>query len=180
MVLAQVTDFVIELVIGEDCSTDSTRAIAQCYEAQYPGLVRVFTPEKNIGIMPNLMATIDACRGEFIALVEGDDYWTDITKLQQQVDALKANGHCALCCHDAEIFYDVGSALTMVFSQHVAAHALPPPSDEGSYLQLTQLDLARVGWVIPSASLVFRSSSLPRPLPAWFAGVYSGNLRWSI
>lgn len=174
-VLMQETDFDVELIIGEDCSTDTTRTIAQAYEQRYPSRIQVLTPDTNLGIMRNLMATFAACHGEYIAFLEGDDYWTDTTKLQRQVDALKANGHCALCCHDAEIFYDVGSALTMVFSQHVAAHALPPPSDEGSYLQLTQLDLARVGWVIPSASLVFRSSSLPRPLPAWFAGVYSGD-----
>lgn len=174
-VLMQETDFEVELLIGEDCSTDTTRAIAQAYEQRYPGRIQVLTPNANLGIMRNLMATFAASKGEYIAFLEGDDYWTDTTKLQRQVDALRANGHCALCCHDAEIFHDVGSVLTMIFSQHVAAHALPPPSEDGSYLQLTQLDLARVGWVIPSASLVFRSSSLPRPLPAWFAGVYSGD-----
>lgn len=174
-VLMQETDFAVELVIGEDCSTDATRTIAQAYERCYPGRIQVLTPGSNLGIMRNLMATLAACHGEYIAFLEGDDYWTDITKLQRQVDALKTNGNCALCFHDAEIFYDVGSPLTMVFSQHVAAHVLPPPSGEGSYSQFTQLDLARVGWIIPSASLLFRANSLPQPLPAWFAGVYSGD-----
>ena len=174
-VLMQETDFDVKLIIGEDCSTDTTRTIAQAYERRYPGRILVLTPDTNLGIMRNLMATLAACHGEYIAFLEGDDYWTDTKKLQLQVDALKANGNCALCCHDAEIFYDVGSAHTMVFSQHVAAHALPPPSEEGSWLQLTQLDLARAGWIIPSASLLFRANSLPQPLPAWFAGVYSGD-----
>lgn len=174
-VLMQVTDFDVELVVGEDCSTDATRAIALAYEHRYPGRVRVLTPDANLGIMRNLMATFAACNGEFIAFLEGDDYWTDPTKLQRQVDALKANGNCALCCHDAEIFFDAGPELPLIFSQHVAAHALPPPREDASFLQLTQLDLARAGWIIPSASLLFRASSLPQPLPAWFAGVYSGD-----
>ena len=174
-VLMQETDFAVELVIGEDCSTDGTRAIALAYEQRYPGRIRVLTPDTNLGIMRNLMATFAACQGEYIAFLEGDDYWTDPTKLQRQVDALRANGNCALCCHDAEIFFDADSDRTLVFSQHVAPHALPPPSENASALQLTQLDLARAGWIIPSASLLFRASSMPQPLPAWFAGVYSGD-----
>ena len=174
-VLMQETDFEVEMVIGEDCSTDATRTIAQAYARRYPDRIRVLTHDANLGIMPNLMATMAACQGEYIAFLEGDDYWTDPTKLQRQVDALKANGNCALCCHDAEIFYDVGPNSPLVFSQYVAAHILPAPSEQRDYLQLTQLDLARAGWIIPSASLLFRASSLPRPLPAWFAGVYSGD-----
>lgn len=174
-VLMQETDFDVELVIGEDCSTDATRTIAQAYERRYPGRVRVLTPDANLGIMWNLMATMAACQGEYIAFLEGDDYWTDPTKLQRQVDAMRANANCALCCHDAEIFFDSGPDLPLVFSQHVAAYTLPPPSEDARPLQLTQLDLARAGWIIASASLLFRASSLPQPLPTWFAGVYSGD-----
>ena len=174
-VLMQKTDFDVELVIGEDCSTDATRAIAKDYEQRYPGRIRVITPSNNLGIMPNLMATMAACCGEYLALLEGDDYWTDATKLQRQVDALRANEDCALCFHDAEIFYDTGSEPALIFSQHVAAHVLPPLADEGASRRFTQLDLARAGWIIPTASLLFRASSLPRPLPVWFAGVYSGD-----
>jgi glycosyltransferase involved in cell wall biosynthesis len=171
-VLAQVTDFTIELVIGEDCSTDSTRAIAQRYEAQYPGLVRVLTPEKNIGIMPNLIATFNACRGEFIALVEGDDYWTDVTKLQQQVEALRANSACSFCFHDAETFLDGDPAVVWTYSGRFA-HILPPVGSlPTSY---TQADLARWGWFLPTASMLIRAASLPQPLPAWLAGVHSGD-----
>ena len=175
-VLMQATDFRVEMVIGEDCSTDSTRRIAQEYEKQYPGRIRVLAQNTNLGIMPNLMATMAACKGEYIAFLEGDDYWTDINKLQIQVDALRANAECALCFHDAEIFHDAApDHPVMIFSQQVASHALPPPTAQGSSLQFTQLDLARAGWIIPSASMLFRARSLPQPLPAWFAGVYSGD-----
>lgn len=175
-VLAQQTDFAVEMVIGEDCSLDGTRAIAKKYEQLYPGRVRVLTPAGNLGIMPNWMETLATCTGEFIAVLDGDDYWTDPSKLQRQVDAMRANADCAFCFHDAEIFYDSDPTRPVIFfSQRVAAHVLPHPSDQAAPLRFTQLDLARVGWIAPTASLLFRAISLPQPLPAWFAGVYSGD-----
>lgn len=174
--LLQQTDFDCEMVIGEDCSTDSTRAVVQEYERRYPGRIRVLTPDVNLGIMSNLIATMAACQGEYIAFLEGDDYWIDSTKLQRQVNTLRANLNCSFCFHDAEIFYETEPfKSTVIFSQHVAAHALPPPTSECVPLLFTQLDLARAGWIAPSASLLFRATSLPRPLPAWFVGVFSGD-----
>ena len=171
-VLMQVTDFDVEMVIGEDCSTDSTRAIAQDYERRFPSRIRVLTPSVNLGIMPNLRATINECQGEYIALLEGDDYWTDATKLQRQVDALRANKDCALCIHDAETFTSEAGPIDWTFGIEFS-HILPAL---GSPPQLySQLDIARHGWFIPTASMLFRASSLPRPMPAWFEGIYSGD-----
>ena len=171
-VLMQQTDFEIELLIGEDCSTDSTRALAQQYEKRYPKRVRVLTPSTNIGIMRNLIATMSACTGEYIAIVDGDDYWTDITKLQRQVDALRANPDCAFCFHDAESFIDGDLGVAWTYSGRFA-HILPvigsPPQ---SY---TQLDLARWGWFIPTASMLCRTNSFSWPLPDWLVGVHSGD-----
>ena len=175
-VLSQKLNFTLEIVIGEDCSIDGTREIVIDYQKRYPQLVRVLLPEINIGAMPNLIATMAACRGEFIAILEGDDYWTDPTKLQRQVNALRANPNCSMCFHDAQIVYETSPAKApVVFSQHIAPHALPPPNITGSPLQFTQLDLARVGWIMPTASIVFRNSSLPHPLPSWFLGIFSGD-----
>ena len=174
-VLMQVTDFEVEMVIGEDCSTDGTRAIAQDYERRFPGRVRVLTPSVNLGIMPNLMATIAACQGEYIALLEGDDYWTDPAKLQRQVDVLRANEDCALCFHDAEAFNDtdgIDIKVEWIFSD-MFSHILP--RTESSPKLYSQLDIAKYGWFIPTASMVFRTTSLPIPLPDWFKGIYSGD-----
>ena len=171
-VLMQETDFTVEMVIGEDCSPDGTRAIAQDYARRYPGRVRVLTPAHNLGIMSNLIASIAACTGEFIAFVEGDDYWTDPHKLQLQVDALRANPDCGMCFHDAETFQEPGNTVVWTFSQKFA-HILPtagaPPR------RYSQSDVARLLWFMPSASMLFRAASLPRPLPAWVAGVFSGD-----
>lgn len=175
-VLMQETNFAVEMVIGEDCSPDGTRAVAEDYARRYPNQVRVLAPTHNLGIMPNLIVTMAACTGEFIAFLEGDDYWTDPTKLQRQVDALRANPDCMLCFHDAEMVYETTPPKpSVVFSQHVASHALPAPVGDGPLQRFTQLDLAKAGWIIPSASMLFRRSSLPHPLPAWFAGVFSGD-----
>ena len=171
-VLMQQTDFAVELVIGEDCSPDATRAIAQDYERRYPTQVRVLTPATNLGIMPNLMVTMSECRGEYIAFLEGDDYWTDPTKLQRQVEALRANADCAMCFHDAEAFNDSPGGDVWKFSEKFTHLS---PRNDGTLHRFTQLDLARLGRFMPSASMVFRAASLPKPLPGWFAGVFSGD-----
>lgn len=66
-VLMQVTDFPVELVIGEDCSTDGTRAIVQEYAVKYPGVIRPLLPDKNLGMAENYEAVRLACRGKYIA-----------------------------------------------------------------------------------------------------------------
>lgn len=181
-VLLQETDFDVEMVIGEDCSNDMTLQIAQEYERLYPGKVRVLAHKHNIGFTANMMATMAACKGEYIAYLEGDDYWTDPTKLQRQVDALRAAPDCAMCFHDAELIYEDGSvdrdavpgAWTDTFSEQFAT-ILPPTEPDQAPVRFSQHDVVRLGWFMPAPSLLFRASSLPRPLPPWFEGVYSGD-----
>ena len=90
-VLKQQTDFPIELLIGEDCSTDNTREIALRYQRANPDVIRVIISTTNVGAGENRLRLTRAIRGEFIALCEGDDYWTDPAKLQRQVDYLRAH-----------------------------------------------------------------------------------------
>ena len=95
-VLRQKTSFPIELVIGEDCSTDGTREIVFEYQRKYPDIIRVITSDKNVGARPNSLRAEKACRGTYVAFCEGDDYWTDPYKLQKQVDFLENNPDYAL------------------------------------------------------------------------------------
>lgn len=90
-VLMQRTNFVFELVIGDDCSTDRTREIVNEYYKKYPKIIKLRLPEKNLGMQLNFIENLNACNGKYIALCEGDDYWTDPYKLQKQVDFLEAN-----------------------------------------------------------------------------------------
>jgi glycosyltransferase involved in cell wall biosynthesis len=102
-VLMQRTTFPVELIIGEDCSTDNTRKICLEYKAKYSDKIKLLLPEKNLGMMQNNIATLQACTGKYIALCEGDDYWTDPYKLQKQVDFLEANPDFNLCVHQTDI-----------------------------------------------------------------------------
>lgn len=96
-VLTQETAFPIELVIGEDCSTDKTRQIVKHYAEARPDIVRPLLHESNLGVGENLMAVFAACRGEYIAVLEGDDYWIDPLKLKKQVELLESNPEYSMC-----------------------------------------------------------------------------------
>lgn len=102
-VLAQRTDFPFEIVIGDDCSTDGTRKIVKEYALAHPDLIVPLLPERNLGDSGRkmFMETMKHSRGEFIAILEGDDYWIFDGKLQRQVEFLESHPECSLCFHDA-------------------------------------------------------------------------------
>lgn len=104
-ILMQETTFDFEYIIGEDCSTDGTREIVFKYAEKYPDIVRVITADRNLGFKANNYRCRKATRGEFTALCEGDDYWTDPKKLQKQIDFLSDHPECDLCFHPAKIIY---------------------------------------------------------------------------
>lgn len=88
-VLMQKTNFPIELVIGEDCSTDNTRKICEVYARNYSEIIKLLPLGRNLGMISNFIRTLKACQGKYIALCEGDDYWICPSKLQKQMDLLK-------------------------------------------------------------------------------------------
>lgn len=98
--LMQQTDFPFEIIIGEDCSTDRTRQIVRQYEATHPGIIRPMYHQRNVGASRNLFEhVLSRTRGRYIAICDGDDYWTDPQKLQKQVDFLEQHPQCVLCFH---------------------------------------------------------------------------------
>lgn len=101
--LMQETDFDFEILIGEDCSTDNTREIVEEYVKKHPDKIRLITSEKNVGGRGNSRRLEKNSRGKYIAMCEGDDYWTDPLKLQKQVSYMESNPNCTLCFHSAEI-----------------------------------------------------------------------------
>lgn len=90
-VMMQETGFPIELVIGEDCSKDATRAICEEYAAQYPDRIRLLPSETNLGMSKNGIRILHSCRGKYIAILDGDDFWKDPHKLRDQVQFLEEN-----------------------------------------------------------------------------------------
>jgi len=108
-VLMQKTDFPVELMISDDCSTDNTREIIARYAAKYPKVIKPVFRERNLGSMRNFVDTFQYCTGTYIAMCEGDDYWTDPLKLQKQVDFLKRNPSCRLCFHPSTMLFVDGT-----------------------------------------------------------------------
>lgn len=104
-ILMQKCNFSIELVIGEDNSTDNTAAIITEYTIKYPEIIKARLNNPNLGLMPNFIKTLKECTGKYIALCEGDDYWTDPYKLQKQVDFLEANPEYGLVHGDCDFYY---------------------------------------------------------------------------
>ena len=90
-VVNQKTDFRYELVIGEDNSSDMTREICLRYKKQFPEIIKLLLNPTNIGLITNYNATLQECKGKYVAYCDGDDYWTDLNKLQKQVDFLEVN-----------------------------------------------------------------------------------------
>ena len=89
-IVAQERDFPIEVIIGEDGSTDGTRTVCEEFVARYP-FIRLMPAAANKGIARNWLDCLAECRGEYVAACAGDDFWHDVHKLRLQVDFLDAN-----------------------------------------------------------------------------------------
>ncbi len=110
-VLMQRTSFGVEIVIGEDRSTDNTRAIAKEYVERYPERIRLITSAENVGMRANYRRTIEATRGRYIALLDGDDYFTNPDKLQMQVELLESREGVGMCYTRSERIDERGNVV---------------------------------------------------------------------
>lgn len=160
-VMMQKTNFPIELIIGEDCSSDHTREVCIAYQEKYPEIIKLNLPEQNLGVNKNFLEIIKIAKGKYIALCEGDDYWTDPMKLQKQIDFLEANKDYSLCFHNCII-------KSMEQNEEWIFHKDP--------LQDTYetKDILRE-WFIPTASIVYRNFD-DFKFPEWFIHCQSGDI----
>lgn len=153
-VLAQRVNFDYEVVVGEDCSTDRTREILMDFHRRHPDKVVPLLRNHNLGGRGNLLGTLAACRGEYVALLEGDDFWIFKDKLQKQADFLDAHPDYALCCHRAQVLDEAGTwKYGSVFPSILA----------GTYTVQNLLE----GNFIMTGSMVFRREAAGS-LPDWF------------
>lgn len=104
-VLMQKLDQPLELVIGDDKSTDNTRIICQKYVTKYPGKIRLLPSIENMGMIKNFIRTYQASRGKYIAICEGDDYWFHPHKLDRQVKFLEQNSQYSICTHNTKLYF---------------------------------------------------------------------------
>jgi glycosyltransferase involved in cell wall biosynthesis len=123
-VLAQQTDFDVELIIGNDRSSDETDSVINEILQNHPQAHRIkyFNHAENKGMMRNFGFVLEQCTGQYIARCDGDDYWTDPLKLQKQVDFLDHHLDYSICFHKAKILKPNGDVvsdyITKIPEQH--------------------------------------------------------------
>ena len=96
-ILAQKVDADIEIVIGDDCSTDNAREVLLKYKEQHPDVIRLLFHEQNMGLGANWATCVKACRGKYICNCDNDDYWHNVHKLQIQLDYMESHPECNIC-----------------------------------------------------------------------------------
>jgi glycosyltransferase involved in cell wall biosynthesis len=173
----QKTSFDFEICIGEDGSNDGTAEICKDYASKYPDKIRLLHRTRDEAdrkkyahpAIYNFVETLKKCRGKYIAILEGDDYWTDSNKLQLQVDFLEANSDYSLCFHNATLKYHLSDKYFKEYEEKDGAsfYFVPP-------LETTTIrDLAKRNFIL-SHSVVFRNS-INSTLPDWFKESYIGD-----
>jgi glycosyltransferase involved in cell wall biosynthesis len=103
----QKCNFTFEVLIHDDASKDNTASVIKEYEAKYPDIIKPIyqiVNQYSIGVSPTIMYNFPRSKGNYIAICEGDDYWTDLLKLQKQVDFLEANQNFSICFTDYEVY----------------------------------------------------------------------------
>jgi glycosyltransferase involved in cell wall biosynthesis len=169
--LMQETTFPVEILIHDDASTDGTADIVREYQAEYPQLIRTVLQTENQWSKGReawrraRRPFEEMVRGEFVALCEGDDYWTSPQKLQRQVMALKAAAACSACIHNA---WEVDSATG---SKRIFNTTCRMP-------RFTLREMLRHEFVVPTASMVIRTllwEKLSRVNASWLEKTLVGD-----
>jgi glycosyltransferase involved in cell wall biosynthesis len=161
-VLSQKTHFSYRLIVSDDCSTDKTARILQTLASKYPSKIKLNLRKKNIGSMANWIETLNRIKGKYVAICEGDDYWTDPNKLQKQVDFLEGHPDFSITSHNVL----VKNEATGKFSDQ-----------KYKYLQkntYTLEDVIKEGSRGATCSLVFRRDAV-LPYPKWFSKLHSAD-----
>lgn len=150
-ILMQRTAFPVEILVGEDESTDGTREICQRYAAEHPGRIRLFLRDRKDVIYingkpsgrSNMKRLLADATGKYVALCEGDDHWIDPLKLQKQVEVLEGDPGLAMCFHNAWVKHAESRR------DRFLNHGL-----QGSRFSFE--DLVRNDWFIATASILIK------------------------
>lgn len=160
-VMMQETTFAYEMVIGEDCSTDRTREILIRLRDRYPDRLCLLLHDRNLGASQNFAAVLAACTGEYVAFLDGDDYFTSNQKLQSQIDFLDSDPRMTICAHRHADLYESGELRQLVNS----------PKQKEVW---TFRDFLR-GYSMHPSTVVARRAVIDE-LPDWFHGAQSGDV----
>jgi glycosyltransferase involved in cell wall biosynthesis len=163
--LNQVTDFEYEILVGDDFSTDGARDIILDYQRRYPGKVKPVLHPHNLGQngLLNTLETLKIAQGQYIAALDGDDYWTNPHKLQKQVDFMDAHPDYSACFHNAFITYEDGSPTEVV-----------NPDDQKAVIGVDDLIGEEEIWFMATSAVMFRNGLMY--YPDWFMKSTSGDI----
>ncbi len=155
-VLEQDDGVSFEILVGDDASTDGSRAIITEYADANPDRIRTFFPETNLGLDGKALFNelLQRARGGYVVNLDGDDYWTSPEKLRRQVAYLDSHPECSMCFHNVLWRHEDGSRPAVPYNSP------EQPSDIGMHELLGANPVA-------SCSAVFRREAI-EPLPAWF------------
>lgn len=169
-VLAQRTDFNFEIIIGDEFSTDTTRKILEAYQQKYPDIISlILHPRRYPGVPGRLnnITNIYACRGKYVALLDGDDFWTDSGKLQLQVDFMNEHENYVAVASDAKIVTQDSSFTGGYYS---GGHKILKTDTS-----FTQENVLQQGWCLTqTSSLLFRNKIFGE-FPDWFWSIVSAD-----
>jgi glycosyltransferase involved in cell wall biosynthesis len=155
--LTQKTNFSFEVIVADDCSTDQTPAIVTRIAGENPGRIRILTRPANLGICRNFVDAYHACRGEFVAILEGDDDWHDREKLETLVAALETRPDCSFAFHNVRLLFEDGRE---------EAGCCPPEVRP----ELRLRDFVAHNFVPNCSALVYRNRLIDR-FPDWFTAL---------
>ena len=151
--LSQQTTFPVEIVVGDDCSTDRTREIVLDYQQRFPGKFVLCFNEKNVGGTKNWINTMNHCSGRYIALCDGDDYFIDPLKLQKQYDLHENNPDVVLSFHSVKECYDGQPEKDKVVEFEKTVYTVE--------------DFLRQGWFVRTSTTFFNNGIIPKQPPEW-------------
>lgn len=130
--LAQRTDFEYEILLGDDCSTDRTGTICAEYQRRHPDKIRFITADRNVSKLGGNGTRLRyLARGDFLAPLEGDDFWTDTEKLQKQVEVFRKHPEVSLCLSGRETLHRDGT-VSYAHNDHFDKLLAESPEQDGT------------------------------------------------
>ncbi len=147
-VLMQKADFNFEIILGEDYSKDNTRTLCESYAEKYPEKIRLLDRGKNLGMCENIFDTLKKAKGDYVAILDGDDYWIHPLKLKKQFDYLEANKEMNLVFHQTIRINELSGEIDLFVKE-----------DKNSY----KFDDNIGEWLMATGAMFFRRKAMDYP-----------------
>ncbi|QKJ49540.1 glycosyltransferase [Proteus vulgaris] len=165
--LSQKTKYKFEIIIHDDCSTDNTSKILATFQERYPNILKIIRPEENLyskyGVNAPGLNAISQSLGKYIAFCEGDDFWIDKNKIQDQITTLKDNSNINICFTAAK-YFDTNKGVIL---ENKIAQA------NKNIFTLSKV-IRNGGDFIPTASIIVKKEIL-NTMPKWFINAPIGD-----